>query len=126
MSAVFIRGAIVLALASLAFAAAPGHAQQTAYKCGGHAYSDRPCSGGRLVGAHAARTTDKWKAPPPQNRAVIARRARLSPQERKECGALDRRLREQQSGLAAKGDAATLQDEMPLVQTKKRFRELKC
>ena len=125
MPATIIRGAIALALAGLAFAAAPARAPEAAFKCGAHAYSDRPCTGGRQVGPHSARTSDKWKAPP-QDRAVIARRATLSPQDRHECGALDVRLREQQAELKAKGQAATLQDEMPLVRTKKKFRELKC
>ena len=77
------------------------------------------------VGAKSRRVTDKSKEPP-QDRAVIAKRAPLTPADRQECRALDHRLREEESALQKLGPAATLQDEMPLVYAKKRFRELKC
>lgn len=98
------------------------------YKCVGKSgvtYSQIPCPGGREVGTAATRATDKHREPP-QERAVIARRAGLSAEDKQECRALDVRLKEQQRELKARGSAVTLQDEMPLVHSKKRFRELKC
>lgn len=121
-------GWTMLAAAGLLAGAAPLQAQ-VAYKCGapGHViYSDRPCAiGARTVGASAPRHADKWKTPP-QDRATVARRAPLPPQTRHECTALDARLRKQEAMLTTRGTAATLQDEMPLVASKKRYRELKC
>ena len=98
---------------------------QTAYRCGAATYSQVPCTGGRPVGVHPRRVTDRSKEPP-QDRAVAARRASLTPEERQECRTLDQRLREEDRALKKLGTQATLQDEMPLVYTKKRFRELKC
>lgn len=109
-------------------AGAAAHAQQAAYRCVSHGrvtYTAVPCPGGRQVGVHPVHETDKWKKPP-QDRAKIARRATLSEDDRRECTALDAQLVEQQAMLKAKGDAATLQDEMPLVRSKKRYRELHC
>ena len=122
------RGLALLAAATLWLAAAPLHAQQTTYKCasrGGTTYADRPCTGGRVLGQAAPRTTDKSR-PVPQDRAVIARRALLSEEDRAECRKLDAQLVQQQEELKAKGDSVTLDDEMPLVFTKKRLRELRC
>jgi hypothetical protein len=99
-----------------------------AYKCAGRSgvtYSDRPCTGARVVGAQAPRHSDPWRVPP-QDRATIARRAPLSAQARQECRSLDATLREQQAMVKARGPAVTLEEEMPLVRSKKRYRELKC
>lgn len=114
-----------LAAAALLLAATGAPAQTAAYKCGNGSYSDRPCSGGKVVGAGTARTTDRNKAVP-QDRATIARRATLTEEERAECGTLDAKKLELENALKAKGDAVTLQDEMPLVFTRKRMRELRC
>lgn len=122
------RGLALLAAATLWLAAAPSNAQGTAYKCAtasGTTYADKPCPGGRAVGNKAPRRTDRSK-PVPQDRAKIARRAVLSEEARAECKTLDARLLQQQAELKAKGDGATLDDEMPLVFTRKRFRELRC
>lgn len=122
------RGRIAAVAAACLLLAAAVQAETPAYKCVGKrgvTYSQTPCPGGREVGATQARTTDKWKSPP-QDRAVRVRRARLSEEDRQECAALDVRLKEQAAQVKAKGDAATLQDEMPLVRSKKRFRELRC
>lgn len=115
------------ALLAALFIAATGTAaaQDEAYRCGAHSYSDVPCPGGSEVGVRHPHETDRWRVPP-QTRAVIARRAGLSPEDRQECYALDARMRDQQKALKAKGAAATLQDEMPLVGSKKRYRELHC
>jgi len=121
------RGLALLAAATLWLAAAPLQAQTT-YKCAsasGITYGDKPCPGGRAVGTKAPRRTDRSK-PVPQDRATIARRAVLSEEDRAECRTLDARLLQQQAELKAKGEGATLDDEMPLVFTKKRFRELRC
>lgn len=111
--------------AGLLLAAGAARAQDNAYRCGGHSYSDIPCPGGRAIGARHPHETDRWQVPS-QTRAVIAKRARLSPEDRAECKALDAHLTERQHALTAEGATATLQDEMPLVRTKKRFRELGC
>jgi hypothetical protein len=63
---------------------------------------------------------------PPQDRAKAVRRAQLSEEARHECTALDVRLPEQEAELKAMGSAATIHDEMPLVSSKKRFRQLGC
>jgi hypothetical protein len=118
----FMRGAL-LVLAALGTSHA--FAQADAYRCGARTYSQVPCPGGRPVGGKPQRVTDKSKAPP-QDRAVAAKRASLTPEDRQECRALDGQLREEQRALRAKGEAATLDDEMPLVRAKKRFRELRC
>jgi hypothetical protein len=123
-----LRWRAVLAAATLMTGAAGAQAQTAAYKCvsrGTVTYSQVPCSGARAVNDALPRGTDKWKKPP-QDRARIARRALLSPDDRQECTALDGRLLEQEQMLKAKGEAVTLQDEMPLVRSKKRYRELRC
>lgn len=114
--------------AALCACVAPAAAQDTAWRCtsrGGITYSQVPCPGARPVGPSARHSSEKWRTPP-QDRALVAWRARLAPEQRQECGALDERLREQRQALRARGEGATLQDEMPLVETTKRFRELRC
>ena len=116
-------------LALVGLAGSHAGAQPAAYRCysgGTVTYSQVPCAGARAVGgAPVRRVTDKSKAPP-QDRAVAAKRATLSAEERQECRTLDRQLRDEERLLRLKGEAATLEDEMPLVRAKKRFRELKC
>lgn len=123
------RGLAGLACAVLLLAALPAAALEAAtYKCvsrGRVAYTQIPCPGGRQVGPGAHRETDRYRVTS-QDRARIARRATLTPQARQQCKVLDVRLREQQAALKARGDAVTLQDEMPLVHSKKEFRELGC
>jgi hypothetical protein len=119
-------GAVMAALALPAVLSV--HAQQITYKCTGRSgvtYTEVPCAGGKEIGATTRRITDKSVAPP-QDRATIARRATLSADDRAECVALDARMREQATQLKSLGTGATLQDEMPLVQSKKRYRELGC
>ena len=123
------RWTITMAAAWLLLAAAPSQAQDTpTYKCaskGRVVYTQIPCPGGRMLGAAGPRRSDKHQAPP-QDRATIARRARLSAEEKQECKALDARLKQQEGELKAIGASATLQDEMPLVKSKQRYRELRC
>ena len=114
-----------IAAAALLLAAGTVSAQDTAYKCGSASYTDIACTGGQLVGPKGHRATDR-STPVPQDRATIARRATLTQEERAECRSLDVKKVEQEKELKAKGDAVTLQDEMPLVFTKKRLRELHC
>jgi len=120
-------GLTMVAAAWLLAGTAPADAQ-VAYRCGaphGVTYSDRPCAGARVVGAPAPHHADKWRVPP-QDRAKVARRAPLPAAARQECSALDARLRQQQTMLKTLGSAATLHDEMPLVQSQQRYRELHC
>jgi len=119
----WIRGAL-FALAALAATQAGAQAAGV-WRCGTRSYSQLPCTGGRAVGVAPHRVTDKARVPP-QDRAVAARRAVLAPGQRQECRALDVQLRDEQAALRARGEAATLDDEMPLVRAKKRFRELRC
>lgn len=121
-------GCMVIVAGWLLAGAVHADAQEVMYKCrapGRVTYSDRPCAGARQVGAAAPHHADKWKTPP-QDRATIARRAPLPVEIRKECSALDARLKDQQAMLKTRGEAATLQEEMPLVLSRKRYRELKC
>lgn len=118
----------VLAAALLAAATQATADDVPTYKCGargGVVYSEKPCAGGRQLNAPKPRVNVRYEAPP-QDRAKAARRARLTEEARSECTTLDGRLREQEGEFRAKGAAATLQDEMPLVHSKKRFRELGC
>ncbi|HEX7891322.1 MAG TPA: hypothetical protein VF522_18355 [Ramlibacter sp.] len=114
-----------LAAAALLLAAGGVSAENAAYKCGSATYSDVACSGGQVVGPQGHRATNRSQAVP-QDRATIARRATLTEEERAECRTLDVKKAEQEKELKAKGDGVTLQDEMPLVFTKKRLRELRC
>lgn len=100
------------------------------YKCvakGRVVYTQIPCSGNsKPLGSNGKPRVNVRYEAPPQDRAVAARRAQLSPAERNECLGLDHRLHEQEMEIKSKGTSATLDDEMPLVRSKKRFRELRC
>ena len=119
MSARAMRwGMVSLALAA-AQALAPVQAQDAMYKCyskGGVVYSQIPC--GKPLDAPKPRVNVRYQTPS-QDRAKAARRATLSAEARQECSALDTRLQQQEAEFKARGDAATLQDEMPLVRSKK-------
>lgn len=102
-------------------------AQTTTYKCvqrGRVTYSQMLCPGGRELGARK-RVTVRYPTPP-QDRATAMRRAQLTQEARSECKALDARMPRQEAELKAMGTAATPHDEVPLVSSKKRFRELGC
>jgi hypothetical protein len=127
-----IRWGTVLAAFAALHVACEVHAEDSTgtptYKCvrrGEVVYSQLPCTGGKLVGGGKPRVNVRYETPP-QDRAKAARRGMLSEAARQECTALDARLHAQEQELKARGDEATLGDEMPLVQSKKRFRELKC
>lgn len=101
-----------------------------AYKCmrgGTVTYSQAPCSAAsKPLGENGKPRVNVRYEAPPQDRAKAARRAQLSEEARGECTALEGTMRAQEGQIKAKGDALTLQDEMPLVHSKKRFRELGC
>jgi hypothetical protein len=77
------------------------------------------------MGPAGRRVTDK-SVPPPQDRATLARRASLSAELKQECRSLDATMRQQQAHLKSLGTGAALQDEMPLVHNKRRYREIGC
>jgi hypothetical protein len=119
---------LAAALALMALAYGPAAAQQTTYKCVSGTrvtYTQVPCAGGQELGTRGRRVTDK-SVPPPQDRATLARRATLSAEEKQECRSLDGTMRDQQAHLKALGSGASLDDEMPLVRNKKRYREIGC
>lgn len=125
-----IRWGIVLGALVLGHVPEPSAQGAPAYKCmqrGKVVYTQIPCSAGaKPLGDDGRPRVNVRYQQPPQDRAVVARRAPLSPAAKQECRTLDHTLLEQEGDLKAKGSAATLQDEMPLVRSKKRFRELKC
>ncbi|MDB5900073.1 MAG: hypothetical protein JWP22_3726 [Ramlibacter sp.] len=120
----------LIVLCGVLFAAAQAGAEDDppAYKCvnrTGTTYSQVRCPGGKPLNVRPVQHTDR-SAQVPQGRAIAAKRARLPPQDRQECQSLDVLLVEQQAQLKAKGSAVALDDEMPLVQSRKKFRELRC
>jgi hypothetical protein len=105
------------------------HAQSPTYKCvqrGRVTYSQTLCPGGRELGAQGRKRVNVQYQTPPQNRATAMRRAQLPQEARNECKALDARMPRQEAELKAMGTAATPHDEIPLVSSRKRFRELGC
>lgn len=126
------KRAVTLLAAAWLLLAGPAVGQEEAkkptYKCwskGRVVYTEIACPGGREMGPAGVRRTDKHRAPP-QDRARLARRARLTPEARQECTGLEGTMKEQEALLKAKGPGVTIQDETPLVKAKLRFRELKC
>jgi hypothetical protein len=129
MTAAVMRWGMMVGAGLLLASLEVGAQDTPTYKCvsrGRVVYSQTVCPGGREVGPGGKPRVNVRYEAPSQGRAKIARRAALSAQAKQECTALDGRLVEQQRELKAKGDTVTLHDEMPLVFTKKRFRELKC
>lgn len=128
MAGMAMRWETALAATLLLVATQAGAQETPTYKCaykGGVVYTQVPCSGGKELGTPRKRVNVRYETPP-QDRATIARRSKLSAEARQECVALDERMPEQERELKAKGDAMTLQDEMPLVFNRKRYRELGC
>jgi hypothetical protein len=104
-------------------------AQSPTYKCvqrGRVVYSQTMCPGGRELGTQGKKRVTVRYQTPPQDRATAMRRAPLPPEARKECRALDARMPQQEAELKARGTAITPHDELPLVSSRKRFRELGC
>ena len=120
-------GAALAALVAVQVAA-PVAAESPTYKCvskGRVVYTQIQCGDAQPMNAPKPRVNVRYETPS-QDRAKTARRATLSAEAREECGALDQRMKQQESEFKAMGEGATLQDEMPLVRSKKRYRELKC
>jgi hypothetical protein len=104
-----------------------GNYQQPIFRCasgGGVTYSHVPCPGGKEVGAEN-KAVSRYSTPP-QDRAKQMRRAELTAEVRQECENLDAAITREQASLRAKGDAATITDEQPLVKSKLRARQLRC
>lgn len=104
-------------------------AQTTMYKCvqrGRVTYSQTMCPGGRELDAQGRKRVTVRYQTPPQNRATAMRRAPLTPQARSECKSLDTLMPRQEAELKAMGTAVTPHDELPLVTSRKRFREIGC
>ncbi len=104
-------------------------AQSPTYKCvqGKRVvYSQTICAGARQLGGDGRKRVSVRYEAPPQDRAKAARRGQLTEEARHECTALDARMPEQEAELKAMGSAATIHDEMPLVSSRKRFRQLGC
>lgn len=105
------------------------HAQTPMYKCVQHGrvtYSQTLCPGGRELGGQGRKRVTVRYQTPPQDRATAMRRAQLPQEARNECKALDARMPRQEAQLKAMGSAATAHDEVPLVNSRERFRELGC
>ncbi|MFI4927052.1 MAG: DUF4124 domain-containing protein [Burkholderiales bacterium] len=104
-------------------------AQTPMYKCvqrGRVTYSQTLCPGGKELGGPGKKRVTVRYQTPPQDRATAMRRAPLPQEARSECKALDARMPRQEAQLKAMGTAATPHDELPLVSSRKRFRELGC
>src|SRR4051812_35578430 len=130
MAVVAIRwGTILAAVAALHVSCNVRAEDSPTYKCvykGRVVYTQIRCGDAKPMGNRGKPRVNVRYEAPSQDRAVAAKRARLSEADRHACAGLDRKLREQETEFKAKGDAATLDDEMPLVRSKKQFRELKC
>lgn len=118
--------------AALLLAAAPLTQAQTAeratYKCkiaGKTVYQHAPCEG-EVLETKPKRTPTSRQAAPPQDRAFAARRAELSPEQRKECEALDVTIPQLEDGVKAQGKDVKPEDERMLTEAKKKFREGRC
>jgi len=117
--------------AGLMLAAAPlaqAQAERATYKCkidGKLVYQHAPCDGDVLDNT-PKRTPTSRQAPPPQDRAFAARRAELSPEQRKECEGLDVTIPVLEDGVKAQGKTVKPEDERALTEAKKKFREGRC
>ena len=130
----FIRFIAPLVAAALCAAGAV-HAQaksapdRTMYKCPGAkgkvTYSEKACEGGTVVERKSSKT-DARAQKPPQDRAVAANRARLTPEQRQQCDVLKGRMAEQEAVLKARPQPAAPEDERELTTTRKEYREMKC
>jgi len=125
-----IRWGTVLGTFAALHAMSVAYAQDTpAYRCGSGqhvTYSQVPCGSAKPLGTPAKPRVNVRYETPSQDRARIARRGQLTADARAECSRLDVRLKEQEAELKGMGDGATIHDEMPLVKSRKRYRELKC
>jgi hypothetical protein len=105
-------------------------AQRPIYKCptkgGGVVYTHVACDPANPLGTRKPAASSPRHVAPPQDRAKAMRRAQLKPEVREQCEVLEDTMGQQEAELKAKGAAATITDEQPLVLNKKQFRELRC
>lgn len=128
---------LLFGAALLALQAAPAHAQsyQPIYKCpdgkGQFTYTHVPCSNAKIIGDMAPKTSKETSRSTPvsQERARLAARAQLTPDQLEQCNALEGQMTEQQNVLKAKsekGEPVTEKDEGVLVRLRLKHREAKC
>ncbi len=106
----------------------PQVVDRATYKCkigGKIVYQHTQCDG-EVINAKPKRTTTSRNVAPPQDRALAARRAELSPEQRKECEALDVTIPQLEDGVKAQGNNVKPEDERALTEAKKKFREGRC
>ena len=111
-------------------AAAPVQAQvANTYKCqdakGKVIYTEKPCVGAKDLDEKKVKA-DARKEKPPQDRARAANRAKLSPETLQKCDALAVTIKDQEAELKAKAQPVNPEDERPLTQSRKQYREMKC
>lgn len=118
-----------LACAVLVLGASGVTAQQRPmYRCnvkGTITYQHVPCEGGTIVNEKKRQRTPR-DLQPPQDRAKAANRARLTPEERKECEALDVTIPQLEDGVKARGPDVKPEDERELTEARRKYRELRC
>jgi hypothetical protein len=113
----------------LAAAQATAQAQRPTYKCtdakGKPVYTQVPCDDPKILGEKKPKP-DARKEKPPQDRARAANRARLSPEELQKCDGLAATMKDQEAALKAKPAPHNPEDERPLTQSRKEYREMRC
>jgi hypothetical protein len=122
---------LLAAAVLLCAGAAPAAAQQTVYKCstptGGVVFSDGPCAEGREISSSTRNgAVVERHASVPQDRARLQNRSLLTAQVQGECSLLESRMRSEEAMLRTKPQPVTPADEKVWLQSKLRFRELRC
>ena len=115
----------IAALCAALWVAGPVQAREPVFKCSskrGVTYSQVQCPGGKELVPTPRRVTRTFP-PPPQDRAVLARRAPLSDDAKRECRRLDAWLPQQEQLLRTAFDA---ERDRAWVQGKLRYREMGC
>lgn len=103
--------------------------QQPIYKCGSRnapVYTQVPCNGGKQLGAKRAKAAKDPAATPPQDRARLMARAKLPPETREQCNALEGDIKSAEGRIKAEPGSVTEKDEGDLAIRRIRFRELRC
>ena len=120
-----------------AWAQAPAQSpefKQPIYRCadgkGAFTYTHVPCANAKVIGEDAPKPkTAASRQPVPQDRARLATRGQLSPEDRAQCTALETQIADQQAALKAKaekGEAVSESEEGVLVRQRMKYREMKC
>lgn len=133
--ATLVLGAAVLAVPAIpVLAQAPADAdyKQPIYRCadgkGSFTYTHVPCANAKVIGAAAPKQAAS-RQPVPQDRARLAARAQLSPEDQEQCSALETQIAEQHAlhkAKADKGEKVTEAEEGVLVRHRLKYREMKC